>query len=389
MHDQSYPHAANPAKDTNPFDAPENAAAFGANRQTERATEFDDLTIFAAGGGCSCKLPAETLALLFRDPAIAAAFPQDHVVDDAAILPLGAGQVLVSSVDFQNPIVPDSYHSGEIAALNALSDLCACGVQPKWAEVLLALPRISPHQQVEVGKEIMRGVAAACREVNCSIVGGHTVVADTPLIGLSVKGVSPLSRVKLKSGAKPTDVLVLTKPLGIGIAVASHQSGFLVEPYWDVALAAMRTSNRVGVSLAEHDAVHAITDITGFGLLGHACEMAMASDTTIEIDYGGIPVLPGVHRAAVAGFVPALAETNLSFAHANGADVSALSQAETAIVSDPQTNGGLLIAVAADQQHLVLQACNAIGQQAWRIGVVKERAADAVRCRITKGHGNV
>jgi selenide,water dikinase len=336
---------------------------------------IEDITSYAAMGGCSCKLPAGALAAVCSGDLVEATHLQEHIIDDAAILPLGNNQVLVSSLDFQNPIVPDAELSGKIAALNALSDVFACGVQPLWAEVILALPKMLPiDRQIEVGQEIMRGIASACMDTGCHIVGGHTVVMPAPIIGLSVKGVASRATIKLKSGAIVGDDLILTKSIGTGIAVAARQAGSFIDTYWTPALDTLLLSNKVGAILAGMKGVHAMTDVTGFGLVGHACEVAKASGIAIEIDYDKIPVFAGTNRAVMNGFSPDLTETNLAFALSQHADLHNLSDVEKAIISDPQSNGGLFISVASNETESVLKACLHAGHNAVRIGCVRELA---------------
>ena len=193
-------------------------------------------------------------------PEVRVASLKDLAPDDAAIMSIGGGRALLTSVDFQNAIVDDAALAGEIAARNALSDLFACGVQPLYADVMLVVPY--GDGAIRIGKELMRGVALACMEDGCAIVGGHTIQGEMPVVGLSVTSIAPLECIKRKSGAQAGDILLLTKPLGTGIAIAARQQAAFSDTDYAGALKVLRTSNRVGALLGEQAGVTAMTDIT-------------------------------------------------------------------------------------------------------------------------------
>ena len=331
-----------------------------------------NLTQFSALGGCSCKLSANQLEELLRGLNAKDLFAKEAADDDAAFSYLQNGDVLVSSVDFQNPIVDDPYLAGKIGGLNAVSDIFACGVQPLWAEVILAVPDIAPDEQVATGGEMMRGIVEACSEVGCQVIGGHTIVQPTPLLGLAVRGVANPDQIKRKSGAKPGDVVLTTKPIGNGIAVAARQVGFLTDPDWNTAEQALLRANSIGGLFGEMKAISSLTDITGFGLVGHALEVARSSNVTIELDLTTIPALPGVKRAAESGFVPQLAADNWAFAQDQVKGAETLSEGEKMFLADPQTNGGLLVTVANAAAATVIKAALQHGVEAIVIGEVRE-----------------
>lgn len=352
----------------------------------QNAQAFDskvvDITAFQSAGGCSCKLPADALKVISESEAVSAAKPAGHETDDAAFVELDGDTLLVSSIDFQNPVLPDAYKSGQIAALNALSDIFACGAKPAWAEAVLALPRVDEAEQIAMGQQLMAGMASVCKEIGCNIVGGHTIVLEAPLIGLAVRSVAPKSTIKRKSGAKRGDTLLLTKPIGNGIAVAARQTGFLQDAAWDVAERAMLSPNSVGALLGSVTGVTALTDVTGFGLLGHAVEMAEASNACVEININAIPLLQGIKRAASAGHVPMLASSNLESFSSNVAFADSITDPEKHILADPQTNGGLLIAADPTSEDEIIEICASQSISAEKIGKIVER--DGPACRFVK-----
>lgn len=342
-----------------------------------------DLTQFSAAGGCSCKLPADQLGDLLNGTSALASLVDNGSTDDAAFSELANGDVLVSSVDFQNPIVDDPYLAGMIGGLNAVSDIFACGVQPQWAEVILALPQIDREAKVAIGHEMMRGLMEACSGVGCQIVGGHTIEQSAPLIGLAVRGTARPEQIKRKSGARPGDVVLVTKLLGNGIAVAARQVGFLIDADWKVAQDMLLTANSVGKDFGAIAAISSLTDITGFGLIGHSLEVATSSNVTIEIDVDKVPALPGTKRAAETGFVPQLAASTWEFSEAQVGDKENLSDGEKMFLADPQTNGGLLATVSREAVEHVIEAASRNGVEAVAIGEVRER--DTYHCNVRKG----
>lgn len=342
-----------------------------------------NLTKFSAAGGCSCKLPADQLDDLLNGTSALASLADNGSADDAAFSELANGDVLVSSVDFQNPILDDPYLAGMIGGLNAVSDIFACGVQPQWAEVVLALPQIDRETKVAIGREMMRGLMEACSGVGCQIVGGHTIEQPAPLIGLAVRGTARPEQIKRKSGARPGDVVLVTKPVGNGIAVAARQVGFLIDADWKVAQDMLLTANSVGKDFGAIAEISSLTDITGFGLIGHSLEVATSSNVTFEIDVDNVPALPGTKRAAETGFVPQLAASTWEFSEAQVGGKENLTNGEKMFLADPQTNGGLLATVARDAVEHVIETASRNGVEAVVIGEVRER--DTYYCNVRKG----
>jgi selenide,water dikinase len=307
-------------------------------------------------------------------PEVRAAILKDSAPDDAAIIPIGDGRALLTSIDFQNAIVDDAALAGAIAARNAMSDLFACGVRPMYADVVLVVPY--GDQSMNIGRELMRGVAGACIEDGCAIVGGHTIQGETPVVGLSVTSIAKLDRIKRKVGAQPGNILVLTKPLGTGIAIAARQQGAFGDCDYAGALEVLLQSNRVGAVLGELAGVTAMTDVTGFGLLGHMSEVAESSGVTLCLSFAEVPLLPGVLRAAREGAVPILGKSNLAAYGRKTHFEETLRLHEQLVLCDPQTNGGLLICLRPDEKDEVLATLIANGCGARIIGRVDERRVD-------------
>lgn len=333
-----------------------------------------DLTAYSRTGGCSCKVGADALGEICGGEALARTRSAEHAADDAAVIALNKRKVLLTSIDFQNPVIGDSHIAGQIATLNAVSDIYACGGQPHSAEIVLAVPNADVAEQVAVGRGLMEGIAMACLETGVAITGGHTIMLDTPVVGLAVRGFAAPGQVKRKSGARPGDLLVLTKSIGIGALIAGNQVGAVHEAHWAAALKNLLTPNTAGQHLGRIRGVTAMTDVTGFGLAVHALEIAWASGVTIEISFGQLPLLDGALRAAASGYSPALTAANEAFAGNAPLVAGALTRAEVDLMFDPQTNGGLLISCRPSSLEQVLQTCDAVGQYPTIVGQVMPAA---------------
>jgi selenide,water dikinase len=338
------------------------------------AASFPALPHARGRAGCNCKLGPQELAEILDGPwskengnILAGLFERD----DASVTELGDGRVIAASVDFQNPVTSNYRVAGAIAAANAMSDIYAMGLAPSFANVILSVSE--SEDAVPAGRDLMFGLHAAAKDAGCIIAGGHTFHGLEPLCGLAVYGFGEASRIKRKSGAMLGDVVILTKALGSGMLTAAASAGFKVG---DDHTRGMLRLNRAGVWLGARAGVHAMTDVSGFGLLGHACEMAEASDKTLELDVSAIPMLRGAIRFAMESVGTALgAQTLAAWEHAVqfARDVS---RAERAILADPQTNGGLLIAAAAEEaDDLITRLRQGGDDEAAVIGSVRERSA--------------
>lgn len=340
------------------------------------------LTALAHGGGCGCKLsPGVLRELLGRMPA-AAAFPELLVGietgDDAAVWQINDTQAVVATTDFFMPIVDDPHDFGRIAATNALSDVYAMGGRPIMALAILGMPlgKIEPEA---VGR-ILAGGASVCAEAGIPVAGGHSIDAPEPIYGLVAIGLVHPDRVRRNSGAMAGDVLVLTKPLGVGVLSAALKGDRLEGGAADQAYAALVATttqlNAVGAELAGMPAVHAMTDVTGFGLAGHALEMARGSGCAVQLRMADVPVLPGVAALAEAGCRTGAAVRNWT---SYGEEVALAPDApdwQRDLICDPQTSGGLLLAVAPDGVDAVMATLARAGfAKAAAIGTVIDGVA--------------
>lgn len=337
------------------------------------------LSHLAHGGGCGCKLSPGVLRDLLSGQTTGAdgEWPRLLVgngkADDAAVWDFDGDRCLVSTTDFFMPIVDDPRHFGMIAATNAISDIYAMGGRPLFALAILGMPlgKLDPA----IVREILAGGAEACRKAGIPVAGGHSIDSAEPIYGLAVTGEVRKAHFKANSGARPGDVLILTKPLGVGIYSSAFRKGVLGDGDYADMIASTTQLNAVGARLGEEAAVHALTDVTGFGLLGHGLEMAQASGVELAIDRAAVPVLPAARDLAAAGHVTGASARNW----ASVVDGVALDEAcpplERDLLADPQTSGGLLAAVAADEAERILALIRAEGfASAAIIGEIREGA---------------
>ncbi len=308
------------------------------------------LTSLSHGGGCGCKLsPAVLQELLQATPAAApytALLVGRETADDAAVWRLNEEQALVATTDFFMPIVDDPFDFGRIAATNALSDVYAMGGRPILALALLAMPvNVLP---VTVIREILRGGEKVCAQADIPIAGGHSIDSVEPIYGLVALGLVHPGRLKRNCDAVAEDALILGKPLGVGILSAALRQGPLAAPDYRALIDTTTHLNRAGPELAELDGVHAMTDVTGFGLLGHLLEMCRGSRLGARIDMSRVPLLPRVLERAAAGCRTGASARNwLSYGERVRLD-ERIGDAHRTVLTDPQTSGGLLIACAAE-----------------------------------------
>ncbi|MDO6405410.1 selenide, water dikinase SelD [Pantoea phytobeneficialis] len=302
------------------------------------------LTQYSHGAGCGCKISPQVLETILHSELIA--FHDPHLLvgnetrDDAAVYDLGNGSAVVSTTDFFMPIVDDPHTFGRIAATNAISDIYAMGGKPIMAIAILGWPVnvLSP----EVAQQVVEGGRAACQAAGIALAGGHSIDSPEPIFGLAVTGIVDVARVKKNSAAQPGCQLFLTKPLGIGILTTAEKKGLLRPEHHSLAAEVMCQLNKVGAEFAQLAGVTAMTDVTGFGLLGHLSEICQGSGLRAEVNATQVPRLPGVDGYIAAGAVPG--GTSRNFA-SYGHHVSPLDDATRALLCDPQTSGGLLVAV--------------------------------------------
>ena len=304
-----------------------------------------------------------------RLPAHPALLVGPAASDDAVVYRLDEHTALVQTVDFFPPIVDDPYTYGAIAAANALSDVYAMGGRPILALAIAGFPETL---EPEVMSAILQGGADKVAEAGAVVGGGHTVVDQEPKYGLCVTGLIDPARVTTRSGAQPGDILLLTKPIGTGLVTTALKRRAVDPAHLEAAVTSMLLLNRHAAELARHVEVHAATDITGFGLLGHAAEMARQSGVGLRIAAGRVPLLPGALTYAEARIAPGGLTRNMEFVARDGYTqyTAGVSEAYRLLLNDPQTSGGLLFALppsaAADMQRL----CAAAGQGCWPVGEV-------------------
>jgi selenide,water dikinase len=291
--------------------------------------------------------------------------------DDAAVYRLNDEQALIQTVDFFTPIVDTPYEYGAIAAANALSDVYAMGGEVLFALNIAALP---PDLPTDMMAEILRGGADVVRSVGAAIAGGHTIQDKEPKYGLAVTGLVHPDRILTKGGARLGDVLVLTKPLGTGTITTALKRGQVDPAHLDAAIASMMRLNRVASQAARAAGARSATDITGFGLIGHASEMAEASDARFRIRFDALPWLPGALGYAGAWVFAGGAHNNHAFYNSLVTYTRPVLDWQETLLHDPQTSGGLLVAVAPERVDVFLAFCAERAQPAWVIGEVVEGA---------------
>jgi selenide, water dikinase len=325
------------------------------------------LTSLAHGGGCGCKLSPAVLRELLAGMPAASAFP-DLLVgietgDDAAVYRINDSQAVVATTDFFMPIVDDPYDFGRIAAANALSDVYAMGGKPILALAILGMPlgKIKP----ETVRAILEGGASVCAEAGIPVAGGHSIDAPEPIYGLAVIGLVNPARVLRNSGARPGDALILSKALGVGVISAALKAGKLEaareSDLYAVLVDSTTRLNAVGAALADIAQVHAVTDVTGFGLLGHGLEMCRGSNLTARISFGALPLLDGVAELARIPYRTGAAVRNWASYGQDVVEAAGLAEWQRDLMTDPQTSGGLLVAVAPDAVDEVLAQLRAAG----------------------------
>lgn len=342
------------------------------------------LTSLSSKGGCGCKIGPADLAQVLRN--LPQAVPNPNLLvgldtsDDAGVYRLTDDLAIVQTLDFFTPIVDDPYSFGQVAAANAISDIYAMGGKPLTALNIVAFPIHTLDKQILT--DILRGAGDKMAEAGVTLVGGHSIDDKEPKFGLAVTGTVHPDRVRTNAGAKPGDQLILTKPIGVGILTTSVKQDQLSEEEIARVTQVMSTLNKTAAETMDAYEVHACTDVTGFGLLGHASEMAKGSSTGIVIRQSQVPVLPRVRELAENGFVPGGTKNN--YAHLEG-DVTfpaEMDQIDQWILCDAVTSGGLLIAVAEQDAAQLLSDLLAAGVEAAHIGEVTAEHPGHIQVQI-------
>lgn len=315
------------------------------------------LTSLSHGGGCGCKIAPGVLSQILKSTT-AMPLPPELLVgietaDDAAVYQLNAEQALIATTDFFMPIVDDPFDFGRIAATNAISDVYAMGGTPIMALALVGMP-INVLSLDTIGK-ILAGGAAVCKAAGIPIAGGHTIDSVEPIYGLVALGLVHPKRVKRNADARVGDRLILGKPLGVGVLSAALKKEALDAAGYARMLALTTQLNTPGPELAALDGVHALTDITGFGLAGHALEMARGAQCVVQLDWARVPLIEGVHALASAGMVTGASGRNWAGYGHEVALPAGFGAVDQALLSDPQTSGGLLVSCAPEAVAAVLE----------------------------------
>jgi selenide,water dikinase len=305
------------------------------------------LTQYSHGAGCGCKIAPKVLDEILRSnisiPDNDRLLVGNHSKDDAAVLEIGNGIALISTTDFFMPIVDDPYEFGRIAAANAISDVYAMGGKPVLAIAILGWPvnTLSP----DIARRVIEGGRSMCLEAGISLAGGHSIDSPEPIFGLAVNGLVPVKHLKQNNTAKQNNILYLSKPLGVGILTTAEKKGILKAEHTGLASRQMMQLNKIGEALGKLDAVTAMTDVTGFGLLGHLVEMAEGSGLSAEVFFESLPLITDdlgyyIDQKSVPG------GTYRNW-DSYGEKIIGADKYKQAILADPQTSGGLLVAVDA------------------------------------------
>jgi len=321
------------------------------------------LTQFSHGGGCGCKIAPGVLEQILSKSA-PGILPRDLLVgietsDDAAVYRINDSQAIVATTDFFMPIVDDPFDFGAIAATNAISDVYAMGGIPLFALALVGMP--VNQIPLEVIRKILEGGESVCARAGIPIAGGHTIDSVEPIYGLVAIGLVDPRNLKRNSGARIGDKLVLGKPIGVGVLSAALKKGRLDDAGYKAMIDATTKLNTPGTKLGKLEGVHALTDVTGFGILGHLLEMAKGSNASAKLDWPSIPLLPGAYDFAREGIATGASGRNWTGYGERITLGGTIGEAERILLTDPQTSGGLLVACAPSSVDEVMQLFRAEG----------------------------
>ena len=337
------------------------------------------LTKYSHGGGCGCKIAPQMLDEILRSNFVA---PQNdklivgnNTKDDAAVFDIGNGQGIISTTDFFMPIVDDAFQFGKIASANAISDVYAMGGKPLMAIAILGWP--INLLSAETAQQVIEGARSICAEAGIPLAGGHSIDSPEPIFGLAVTGIIDLKNLKQNNTAKEGDLLYLTKKIGVGILSTAGKKGILKEEHKDLATKQMMQLNKLGEKAGQLNGVNAMTDVTGFALLGHLIEMAEGSNLTAEINYANVPLFDGLEFYTSQKCMPGNTQKNWKSFETK---VGGMTEELTYTLCDPQTNGGLLIAIDPssknDFENLLIS--EGLGDFAMPIGIMKKKEEKVV-----------
>ena len=334
------------------------------------------LTEFTKGGGCGCKLPPAALREILSNQHSSDEFGLivgNSKGDDAAVWDMGNDSFLVSTTDFFTPIVDDPYDFGRIAAANSISDVYAMGGTPVMALSILGWP--TDKLPNEIAAQVLKGARDVCASVGIAIGGGHSIENPEPIFGLAVNGIVAKKNLKRNHSAQAGDILILTKPIGSGILSAAMKRGMLSEEYKLELVQQLVKLNKIGENLGKLEEVHAMTDVTGFGLIGHTIEMAEGSGLSAQLTYQEVPLMNGVSTYASQMIYP---DNTMRNWKEFSEKVVGISGESLLTLCDPQTNGGLLIAVDKDGVNNVIDLLKNENHFFQQIGVLVEKQEKVV-----------
>lgn len=335
------------------------------------------LTEYSHGAGCGCKISPQVLSTIlasqlptFNDPNLLVG---NQTRDDAAVYQLNDETGIISTTDFFMPIVDDPFTFGRIAATNAISDIYAMGGTPMMAIAILGWP--VNKLPAEVAQQVVDGGRQACADAGIALAGGHSIDAPEPIFGLAVTGQIPLEKVKQNDTAKAGDKLYLTKPLGVGILTTAQKQKKLTEADANIAPDAMCQLNKIGTEISKISGVSAMTDVTGFGLAGHLLEMCQGANLGAQLDVNSLPLLENTQHYLAMGCVPGGTHRNFdSYGH----QLPKLTDDQKAIICDPQTSGGLLVAVSNEAEQTLIDLLAAHSLPSHCVGTLVTTANDTL-----------
>lgn len=325
------------------------------------------LTEFSHGAGCGCKIAPAVLDSILKSNIAPVTSPNllvgNDKKDDAAVYDIGNGKAIISTTDFFMPIVDDAFDFGRIASVNAISDVYAMGGKPLLAIAILGWP--INKVPIELAGKVLEGARAVCKEAGIVLAGGHSIDNPEPLFGLAVTGEVAITNLKQNSTATEGCKLFLTKPIGVGILTTAKKKKLVKPEDLQRAVDNMLTLNKAGEVFGQLNYVKAMTDVTGFGLLGHLGEMVDGSNLSAEIEFSKVPVMAGLDEYIAQNCIPG--GTNRNWA-SYGEGIIGVDEHRKAILADPQTSGGLLVAVEANQTAAFLNEANQLGLQLTSFG---------------------
>ena len=335
------------------------------------------LTQYSHGAGCGCKISPAVLDTILHSNSPKQKYPSllvgNESKDDAAVFDIGDGTCIVSTTDFFMPIVDDPFTFGAIASVNAISDVYAMGGDPFMAIAILGWPinKIAP----EVAKEVLEGSRKVCADAGIPLAGGHSIDCPEPVFGLAVSGKLKKENLKRNDTAKDGSLLYLTKPVGIGIITTAQKKGIVKQEHLQKAIDTMLTLNKPGAQFGKLSYVNSMTDVTGFGLLGHLCEMCEGSGLSAEINFSQVPRFDFLDEYIQQKSMPGGTQRNWE---SYGSKISAISEEQKSILADPQTSGGLLVSIDPDQKNEFEKVAMSMGLELKSFGKLVQKQAKMI-----------